>query len=386
MTAYPAGEAGQRALLPNGLRDVLPPEAAQESLAIKTLLGCFGGYGYQLVKPPLVEFEASLLEGASPKMSTRIFRVMDPVSQRMMGVRADMTMQVARVATTRLAKAPRPLRLSYAGEVLRVLGSQLSPERQFAQVGAELIGSASVGADAEVAVLAAEALAMVGVKNLSIDLMVPTLVPAVIQSAGLEAETIARLRAALDRKDSAEVAAIDSRVGATMAALLEASGPVGRAFERLSAIDLPPAALVVLEELRQVVDLIQAAQPALTITIDPVENRGFEYHTGISFSLFARSVRGELGRGGRYLAGADREPATGFTLYMDTVLRALPEAQAGQSLYLPFGTPRGLAEQLRADGWMTIAGLEPVADSAAEARRLNCTHRLAGAHVLALAE
>ncbi|MBU0726632.1 MAG: ATP phosphoribosyltransferase regulatory subunit [Alphaproteobacteria bacterium] len=386
MTAYPAGEAGQRALLPNGLRDVLPPEAAQESLAIKTLLGCFGGYGYQLVKPPLVEFEASLLEGASPKMSTRIFRVMDPVSQRMMGVRADMTMQVARVATTRLAKTPRPLRLSYAGDVLRVLGSQLSPERQFAQVGVELIGSASVAADAEVAVLAAEALAAVGVGNLSIDLMVPTLVPAVIQSAGLQGETISRLRAALDRKDAAEVAAIDSRVGATMAALLEASGPVGRAFERLSAIDLPPAALVVLEELRQVVDLIQSAQPALTITIDPVENRGFEYHTGISFSLFARSVRGELGRGGRYLAGSAREPATGFTLYMDTVLRALPEAQAGQSLYLPFGTPRGLAEQLRADGWMTIAGLEPVADSAAEARRLNCTHRLAGAHVLALAE
>lgn len=384
MTAHPAGEAGQRALLPNGLRDVLPPEAAQESLAIKTLLGCFGGYGYQPVKPPLVEFEASLLEGASPKMSTRIFRIMDPVSQRMMGVRADMTMQVARVATTRLAKAPRPLRLSYAGEVLRVLGSQLSPERQFAQVGAELIGSASAAADAEVAVLAAEALGAVGVKNLSLDLMVPPLVPAVLAAATLDPALVGPLRAALDRKDAAEVTALDGRVGETLARLLEASGPVARAFERLSAIDLSPAALQVLDRLRQVVELIKAAVPGLTITVDPVENRGFEYHTGISFSLFARGIRGELGRGGRYLAGAAQEPATGFTLYMDTVLRALPEAEAARTLFLPYGTSRDAAERLRAEGWTTLAGLEPVADSAAEAKRLHCTHRLSGDQIVAL--
>ena len=110
MTAQNAGDTGPRALLPNGLRDVLPPEAAQESEAVRTLLDYMRGFGYQLVKPPLVEFEGSLLDGASPKMGTRIFRVMDPVSQRMMGVRADMTMQIARIATTRLypRSAPPP--------------------------------------------------------------------------------------------------------------------------------------------------------------------------------------------------------------------------------------------------------------------------------------
>ncbi|MBC7136555.1 ATP phosphoribosyltransferase regulatory subunit [Oceanibaculum nanhaiense] len=376
MTAQNAGDTGPRALLPNGLRDVLPPEAAQESEAVRTLLDYMRGFGYQLVKPPLVEFEGSLLDGASPKMGTRIFRVMDPVSQRMMGVRADMTMQIARIATTRLANAPRPLRLSYAGEVLRVLGSQLSPEREFVQVGAELIGSPSAAADAEICVMALEALAAVGVRNTSIDLMMPTLVPAICAAAGLGTSDIARVRAALDRKDAAEVASVGGDIGSLLATLLQASGPVNRAFEKLADLDLPPAGQEVLARLRQVVDLMRAARPDVTITIDPVENRGFEYHTGISFSLFARGIRGELGRGGRYLAGQSDEPATGYTLYMDTVMRALPALANGRLLFLPYGTPRATAVRLAGEGWTIVTGLEPVADSQAEARRLGCGHWL----------
>ena len=156
-----------KALLPDGLRDALAPDAAHEAAMVERLMEAFGRYGYDRVDPPLVEFEDSLLDGAGQDVALATFRLMDPVSQRMMGVRADMTPQVARIAATRLGKMPRPLRLGYAGPVLRVRGDQLRPERQFYEVGVELIGSDQPGADIEVIALAAEALMAVGVTDVS---------------------------------------------------------------------------------------------------------------------------------------------------------------------------------------------------------------------------
>ncbi len=129
------------------------------------------------MKPPLLEFEDSLLAGSGAAVAEQTFRLMDPDSQRMMGLRADTTPQVARIATTRLAQAPRPLRLSYAGQCLRVRGSQLAPDRQIAQAGIELIGCDNPAADAEIVLVGAEALASVGLTRTSFDLTLPTLVP-----------------------------------------------------------------------------------------------------------------------------------------------------------------------------------------------------------------
>ena len=132
---------------------------------------------------------------------------MDPVSQRMMGVRPDMTVQVARIAVTRLKHEPRPLRLSYGGNVIRVRGSALKPERQFAQVGTELIGVDSAEADAEAVLLAVDALRAIGVADLTVDLNLPTLVAAVAAGLKLDGrERCSRLRQALDRKDEAAIA------------------------------------------------------------------------------------------------------------------------------------------------------------------------------------
>ena len=147
---------------------------------------------------------------------------MDPVSHRMIGVRADMTPQVARIAATRLGNAPRPLRLSYAGQVLRVKGSEIRPERQIGQVGAELIGAAGPAADVEAIAVAGEALAAVGVPHLSVDITLPTLVPAVAEAYGIAGERAAALRAALDHKDAAAVAAIAGDAGELLGQLLAA--------------------------------------------------------------------------------------------------------------------------------------------------------------------
>src|SRR5215472_7060969 len=179
-------ELARRALLPAGLRDVLPPEADQEADVVHRLKAVCAQHGYARVKPPLVEFEDSLLAGAGAAMGPSTFRLMDPVSQRMLGLRADMTLQIARIAATRLRRLPRPLRLSYAGQVLRVKGDDLRPERQIGQVGAELIGSEAPAADAEAILLAAAALEAIGVPNLTVDLSSPRLVPAVIATADLD--------------------------------------------------------------------------------------------------------------------------------------------------------------------------------------------------------
>jgi ATP phosphoribosyltransferase regulatory subunit len=131
------------------------------------------------------------------------------------------------------------------------------------------------------------------------------------------------------------------------------------------------------------VALIEAATPGFALTIDPVENRDFEYHTGLCFHLFAGNVRGELGRGGRYVAGGEfgnggTEPATGFTLFMDSLLQALPAASTPERLYVPFGTSVETATSWRAKGWIVVAGLAPERDGAQEAKRLNCSHVLVG--------
>lgn len=365
-----------KALLPAGLQDVLPPDAAHEADAVERLIAVFAARGYERVKPPMIEFEETLLVGAGAALAQQTFRLMDPVSQRMLGLRADMTTQVARIAESRLARASRPLRLCYAGQVLRVKGIQLRPERQFAQVGAELIGTAAEAADAEAILLAVEALQTVGVEGLSVDLNLPPLVKTLAAKLGLSPETATALRQALDRKDAAAVEDLAGDHGALCLGLLRATGPADEAFRHLAALDLPEAVREEADRLRRVVALVREALPGLTLTVDPVEHRGFEYHTGVAFTLYARGVRGELGRGGRYAADEDgsREPATGFTLFMDSVMRAVPPAEPQPRLFLPAGTAHAEARALRAEGWITVQGLEPAADPVAEARRLACPH------------
>src|SRR5579863_8233070 len=124
-----------RALLPAGLRDMLPPDAETEASAVEALMEVFAAHGYQRVKPPLLEFEDSFLAGSGAAVAEQTFRLMDPDSHRMMAVRSDTTPQIARIATTRLAEWVRPLRLSYAGQCLCVRGTQLGADRQVAQAG-----------------------------------------------------------------------------------------------------------------------------------------------------------------------------------------------------------------------------------------------------------
>ncbi len=363
------------ALLPAGLRDLLPPDAETEASAVEAIMDVFTAHGYQRVKPPLIEFEESLLAGSGAAVADQIFRLMDPDSHRMMGLRADTTPQVARIATSRLGHAPRPLRLSYAGQCLRVSFSQLAPERQVAQAGIELIGCDSPEADAETVRVGAEALAGVGLTRPSFDLTLPNLSPMLLDDAGITGPERVALARALDRKDAAAIARHGGRLAPTLTALLLAAGPADRALAALRAASLPAAARLLAERLAETVGAIRRHAPDIRLTIDPVEFRGFRYHTGVSVTIYAPGRHEELGRGGRYVCG-DAEPATGLTLFPDAVLRAAPARQARLRVFVPAGTdPVGPAAQ-RALGFATVAALAECDDPLAEARRLACTHIL----------
>lgn len=375
----------EKTLLPAGMFDVLPPDAAFEARTVDRLMAFFAGYGYERVKPPLMEFEEGLLAGPGVALASQAFRLMDPVSQRMLALRPDMTMQVARIAADRLGNRPRPLRLGYVGQVVRVRGSQLRPARQFGQAGAELIGSAAPRADAEVILMASAALADLGIGALTVDLGIPSLVSELIAERSANIETRRRLQLALHRKDAAAVAATAAALGRETAALLAEmvtiAGPAEEALQALMRLDLPTAAARQRAALAEVVGGLRETEVPFDLSIDPAESRGFEYHCGVTFALFAEGIRGELGRGGRYVAGTvgGGEPATGVTLFMDSLLPAVARPEPRHRILLPAGTTAEAATRLRDGGWIAIDALEAVADLEAEAVRLGCTHILADA-------
>ncbi len=365
------------ALLPEGLHDTLAHEAEYQAEIVEKLRQCFASFGYERVIPPIMEFEESLLSGPGKAQSRNMFRVMDPVTQRMMAVRNDMTGQVARIARSRLQNAPRPLRLSYSGDVLRVRGSQLRPERQFKQAGVELIGSDSPEAYVEIILLARDVLATVGVEQASIDLTMPLLVPAICRGLRLDAEKSTIVRQALNAKDIGALDNLDGEIGDISRKLLSAAGAADKAMAIIRDLSLPQEAQDMCYELAKLLDRLKQVAPELHVTVDPGEYSGFEFQTGIGFSLFVKGVRGELGRGGRYMVeggAADSEPATGFSLYLDSLMRALPDMADLKYIYCPFGTNMADLSDLRAQGYRTICGLEAAADDMAEAQRLMCRY------------
>jgi len=364
-------------LLPAGLRDQLPPFASHEATLIEDIINSCQSCGYERVKPPLVEFEDSLFFGPGETMMQSTFRLMDPISQRMLGFRSDLTVQVARIAASRLGHIPRPLRLCYAGEVLRVMPDDLSPERELVQVGAELIGEDNPLADIEVIFLAYDSLCKVGVERISVDITVPSLVPSLIETLGLDSSCSTQLRGALDRKDTSAVKEITGVNSKLFLELMSTAGEWESSLRKMKALKLPEAANSIVDRLDTVAMSIAAEDKNIKITLDPVERRGFEYYTGIGFSFFSNGVRGELGRGGRYsLNESSGASSCGFTLYMETLLRALPEPIRKHRLMVPCSVDREILIDLRTKGWSTVGLFREVSDLETEARRLNCSHIL----------
>lgn len=370
------------ALLPNGMVDSLPARAESESRVSMDALRVFANFGYRQVNPPLVEFEDSLLTSAGGQaIAKNMFRLMDPVSRRMMAIRSDATIQIARLAASRLKSIPRPLRLSYMADVLRVEGTQLRPERQFRQVGCEMLGSASIEASVEAAFLAVHALRKIGVPQVSIDFAAPEIVRDLALKAKKKDDFI---RAAQLRDEDALKKAGDE--GKLLIKLNQAAGEADAFFAQVKKMTLAPAAKKSIARLQAVVTGLRDAlrvygmTSTVTITIDVLETKGFDYQTSPSFTLFSRGVRGELGRGGFYEAAfplndekAHAEPANGFTLYVDTILRSIPEETPVRRIFAPAKTSWDEIRMLQTEGFSVIRGSDD-AKVPKDLTSLECTH------------
>ncbi len=363
----------EKGLLPTGLSDLLAPHAAMDAQAMDAVLSCFAHFGYQRIKPPLLEFEQSLLaDGPGAKLADQTFRLLDPISRRMMGLRADMTAQIARISGTRLADQARPLRLAYGGEVMRVVPDVLNPERQLVQAGAEIIGRDDEGAVTEIILVGMRALKQAGLEGLTIDLGCPHLAELVAgdelscMDAGLKSQLIE----AIANRDLSALSGLPVAAAGQLASILEASGASPQSLRALCG-GLPAHAGGRLSAYLDVAEALAGLIPDAALTLDPLDMQGLGYHTTLSFSVFAGSVRGAVARGGAYRTGYD-EAAVGLSVYMERVLRGLSAPEPAPVIYIPAALGFAVGLGFVGRGRHIIYGTS-AADTDKEARALGCS-------------
>jgi ATP phosphoribosyltransferase regulatory subunit len=362
-------------LLPEYVEDILPPYARQAEALRRRLLDLFDSYGYDLVCPPLVEYLDSLLTGAARDLDLKTFKVVDGLSGRMLGVRADMTPQAARI-DAHLINHEGVTRLCYAGPVLRTKPAGFLASREPFQMGAELFGHAGVESDLEIQALLISALAIAGVPDARISLGHAGLFQAMAAGAALNEMQAAAMFAALRDKDVPEVEALSAGLSAPWRdAFRQLPGLYGdvAALQRARAV-LPsqPAIVKALDELTQLLAAGNAFGN-ISVAVDLSDLRGDGYHNGATFAAYAGGQASAVALGGRYdgagsVFGRSR-PATGFSLDLRQILNCLAEPVARGGILAPCSDDALLGAkvaQLRGAGERVVIELPGVAAQASE--------------------
>ena len=380
-----------RWLLPQGIEDVLPQRAEAIEGLRRRVLDLYHRWGYALIMPPEVEFLDSLLTGVGGDLDLRTLKVVDQASGRLMGFRADMTPQVARVDAHRLAE-DGPSRLCYAGTVLRAHPDNYGRSRAPLQVGAEVFGVASPSADAEIIGLIAATLSEVGIRHFTLDLGHVGLYRALTQDLDLDRDAGESLREAVRRKDTGAIAELLDGLGVAtgrrdaLVALPTLHGGLDVLAQARSACGVTDAARAALDELDELVERLGRRDLADHLSVDLGEVRGYDYHTGPVFSAFVEGQGDAVLYGGRYdgigAAFGRSRPATGMSgdLKLLAELMPLPEFQPEGVLAPAEGTGelQRAIQSLRAQGIRVVQCLEAdqSQDLTEQARRLGCAQVL----------
>lgn len=366
-------------LLPEGFHDRLYDDAAIISRHARRMIDTLQSHGYKRVMPAIAEYESSLSSGLEGAQRNQLLRFTDPLSGRTLALRSDMTVQIGRIAASRLAHAARPLRLSYHGIVTKLRTDALNPNREMTQLGAELIGSDSVSAAGEIVAIAIEALQSIGISGITIDLTLPDLVQTLAEKTfPLSDENMRQVRDQLDMKDASGLKALGAD---DYLPLIAATGEFDDAIQKLSDIDAGGALSSRIKGLKSIAANIT---DDVHITLDPTERHGFEYQNWFGFTLYADNIAGAIGRGGSYNL-SNGESATGFSLYPDVLsnmLKKMADMTENKRLFLPKGHDAHMAKTLRQKGWITIGALSDDDDGAV----LGCSHYLQGHDVVSYAK
>lgn len=368
-------------LLPEYIEDVLPAEAARIESLRRTLLDLFKVHGYQYIIPPMLEYMESLTTGVGHDLDLATFKVVDQLSGRLMGVRADMTPQVARM-DAHLLNHQGVTRLCYAGSVLRTQPDGLAQTREPLQLGAELYGHAGVDSDIEIQCLLIKALQAMGIHKIHLDFSHVQVFGSLIDSSQIEPDLEHELYAALQSKDQAAVAALTQGLKETTRTafihLTQLNGDKKILAQAKKVLPATPAITQALLDLERAGTALEAM--GIAVGFDLSELRGYHYHSGMVFSAYAHGYKGPLALGGRYdavgKAFGRARAATGFSLDLRGVVTALSPAPSAQAIFAPMGTEAALLEKiaaLRAEGQIVVQALP---DSEADLQELQCDRKL----------
>ena len=374
-----------RWLLPEGVDEALPRQARRLERERRRLLDLYESWGYELVMPPFIEFLDSLLTGAGSDLEIETFKLTDQMSGRMMGVRADMTPQVARIDAHRLP-GDGPRRLCYIGTVLRTRTDGLGGSRSPLQVGAEIFGHAGLDSDLEVILLMLESLRRVSVAPVHLDLGHVGIYRAIAAAAGLTATEEVQLFALMQRKslpgiksflDERPIAGLWGEMLFDLAQMHGGSAVLKRAKD-LYAAKLPEIEAH-LDHLDAVAQALREHEPDIELHFDLAELRGYHYKTGVVFAAFLPGQGQEIARGGRYdeigkVFGRAR-PATGFSMDLKRLIALAADAPEPRDsgVYVRNAYKTKAAEAiaaLRSSGERVILGLGDSARSAGCDREL----------------
>ncbi|KQW97230.1 ATP phosphoribosyltransferase regulatory subunit [Massilia sp. Root418] len=351
-------------LLPEHIADVLPSEARKIEELRRLMLDNFRLYGYELVMPPLLEYVESLMTGAGQDTELRTFKLVDQISGRMLGLRADMTTQVARIDAHLLNRAS-VTRLCYAGSVLHTRPSGLHTTREPLQIGAEIYGHAGLEADAEIQELALASLALAGFTDVRLDLSHVGVLRAILAEDANAAKDEAALYLLLRAKDvpglEAQTAAYAPAVRAALLALPNLYGDVD-VLKR--ARDVLPDLPGISKALAELAALAASAIGRADVAVDLADLRGYQYESGAMFAVYVPGLPNAVLRGGRYdhvgEAFGRARPATGFSMDLRELARLLPTAERKHSIRAPWGNAPELKDkiaELRQAGEVVIQSL-----------------------------
>lgn len=375
-------------LLPEGIDELLPDQARKLERLRRQLLDMYASWGYQLVITPFIEYLDSLLTGTGKDLELQTFTLTDQMSGRLMGIRADITPQAARIDAHQLRRDV-PARLCYIGSVFRTRSEGLSGSRSPLQIGAELYGHAGVESDVEILCLMMATLEQAGVRNLSLDLGHVGIFRALARQAGLDRNQESALFAALQRKAIPELEGLVASFGLQQqdADMLVSLADLNGDAEVIS--DARKVLARAGTEVREAIDYVeQVAQalsdclPGVPLHFDLAELRAYHYQTGVVFAAFVPGSGQEIARGGRYDHIGEKfgraRPATGFSSDLKTLMRysELVEDEQPKSVFAPWVRDPGLdgkIAELRAAGYVVIRELP---GQPGDASAMDCSHRL----------
>jgi ATP phosphoribosyltransferase regulatory subunit len=382
--------SAKRWILPDGVEEILPAEAHKLESLRRQIMDLYESWGYQLVITPLIEYLDSLLVGSSSELELHTFKIIDQLSGRMMGIRADITPQAARIDAHCLNREG-PVRLCYADSVLHTKPQGLLTSRVPIRIGAELYGHAGIECDIELICLMHATLQAVGISGVHIVMGHVGLFRSLVEAAELDQQTQRILfdavqRKAFDECDAAVEAAVkDENLRELLQRLVRLSGDASVLDEAKAAFKTAPDAVKrEFDDLLAVVAGITKRIPKIVLCFDLCELRGYEYHTGIVFAAYTPEHGKAVAKGGRYdhigeVFGRAR-PASGFDSDLKTLARLTSHTFSRRAgILAPLATtPDLIAEiaRLREDGEIVVESLtsEPLAAEAA--RELDCGHRL----------